>query len=106
MRRGLTAAQVEAALGNLDTAALPRAAIAALRLADRLSDDRPHIDAAFYAELRQALDEDEILELGAALSIASGWQRFIEAFGIRPDVWTATTPLPWSKGGEDMHAGL
>ena len=98
MRRGLTEAEVTAALGNLDTAALPRATIAALRLADRLSDVRPHIDAAFYAELRQVLNEDEILELGAALSIASGWQRFIEAFGIRPDVWTDTTPLPWSKG--------
>jgi alkylhydroperoxidase family enzyme len=99
MRRGLTEAEVEAAFGDLDTAELPRATIAALRLADRLSDVRPHIDAAFYAELRQELDEDEILELGAALSIASGWQRFIEAFGIRPDGWTDTTPLPWSTGG-------
>ena len=61
MRRGLTEAEVEAALGDLDTADLPRATIAALRLADRLSDVRPHIDAAFYAELRQALNEDEIL---------------------------------------------
>jgi hypothetical protein len=41
--------------------------IAALRPANRLSDVRPHLDAEFYAELRQALDEDEILELGAAL---------------------------------------
>jgi len=98
MRRGLTEAEIEAALGDLDTADLPPATVAALRLADRLSDARPHIDAAFYAELRQTLDDDEILELGAALSIASGWQRFIEAFGIRPDVWTDATPLPWSKG--------
>jgi hypothetical protein len=67
-------------------------------LADRLSDVRPHIDVDFYAELRRVLDDDEILELGAALSIASGWQRFIEAFGIRPDAWTDTTSLPWSKG--------
>jgi len=89
-----TIAEVEAALGTLDTTALPRATIAALRLADRLSDVRPHIDAEFYAELRQALDEDEILALGAALSLAAGWQRFIEAFGMRPDGWTATTPLP------------
>jgi alkylhydroperoxidase family enzyme len=98
MRRGLTDAEVEAALGNLDTADLPPATIAALRLADRLSEVRPYIDADFYAELRQVLDDDEILELGAALSIAAGWQRFIEAFGIRPDAWTDTTPLPWSKG--------
>ena len=38
MRRGLTEAEVEAALGDLDTAALPRATMAALRLADRLSE--------------------------------------------------------------------
>jgi alkylhydroperoxidase family enzyme len=98
MRRGLNDAEVEAALGDLATAALPPATIAALRLADRLSDVRPHIDAEFYAELRQVLDDDEILELGAALSVASGWQRFIEAFGIRPDAWTDTTPLPWRRG--------
>ena len=98
MRRGLTDAELEAALGNLDTADLPPTTIAALRLADRLSDVQPDIDAEFYAELRQVLDDDEILELGAALSIASGWQRFIEAFGIRPDTRTDTTPLPWSKG--------
>ena len=103
MRRGLTEAEVEAALGDLDTAPLPPATLAALRLADRLSAPQPHIDAAFYAELRQVLDEDELLELGAALSVASGWQRFIEAFGIRPDAWTATTPLPWSTAGSVPH---
>ena len=106
MRRGLTEAEIVAALGTLDTTDLPRTTIAALRLADRLSAARPHIDATFYAELRQALDEDEILELAAALSIASGWQRLIEAFGIRPDSWTDSTPLPWSTGVEDMHTGL
>ena len=30
--------------------------------------------------------------LGAALSVASGWQRFIEAFGIRPDGWREGGP--------------
>lgn len=96
MRRGLTEAEVEAAVGDLDIADLPPKTIAALRLADRLTDVRPQVDANFYAELRQVLDDDEILELGTALSIASGWQRFIEAFGIRPDSWTDKTPLLWS----------
>jgi alkylhydroperoxidase family enzyme len=45
--------------------------------------------------LREHLDDVEILELGAALSVGSGWQRFIEAFGIRPDFWTEATPFPW-----------
>jgi alkylhydroperoxidase family enzyme len=51
------------------------------------------VDAGFYAELRRHFDEGQILELGAALSVASGWQRFIEAFGIRPDSWTGA-PVP------------
>lgn len=43
------------------------------------------MDAALYAELRRHFDAGQIRALGAALSVASGWQRFIEAFGIRSD---------------------
>jgi alkylhydroperoxidase family enzyme len=89
MRNGLTDDDVTAALGDLDAATtLPPATIAALRLADRLTDVNPVVDAALYAELRRHFSEGQILTLGAALSVASGWQRFIEAFGIRPDGWT------------------
>jgi alkylhydroperoxidase family enzyme len=94
MRRGLTEEQVQAALGDLDEADLAPATIAALRLADRLTDEHPEVDAAFHAELRRHFDDDQVLELGAALTVASGWQRFSEAFGIRPDIWTEATPLP------------
>lgn len=55
------------------------------RLADRLTEPKPIVDAALYAELRKHFDAGQILALGAALSVASGWQRFIEAFGIRSD---------------------
>jgi hypothetical protein len=88
MRDGLTEAEVQAALGDLDAPALPPATRVALRLADRLTEPRPSVDGTFYAELRRHFDEGQILALGAALSVASGWQRFIEAFGIRPDGWT------------------
>jgi alkylhydroperoxidase family enzyme len=88
MRNGLTEAEVEAALGDLEAPALPPATRVALRLADRLTEPRPSVDATFYAQLRRHFDEGQILALGAALSVASGWQRFIEAFGIRPDGWT------------------
>jgi alkylhydroperoxidase family enzyme len=90
MRKGLSEAQVEAALGELDTAALPAKTVAALRLVD----PQPTVDEATYRQLREHLDDGEILELGAALSVGSGWQRFIEAFGVRPDFWTEATPLP------------
>jgi alkylhydroperoxidase family enzyme len=88
MRDGLTEADVAAALGDLDAAStLPPATVAALRLADRLTEASPRVDATFYADLRCHFDDGQILALGAALSVASGWQRFIEAFGIRPDGW-------------------
>jgi len=95
MRKGLTEVQVEAALGELDTAALPAKTVAALRLVDLLTAPQPTVDEATYRQLREHLDDGEILELGAVLSVGSGWQRFIEAFGIRPDFWTEATPLPW-----------
>ena len=88
---------MQQALGDLDRAALPARTVAALRLADCLSGERPAVDDALFAQLRQHFDEGEILELGAALTVASGWQRFIEAFGVRPDAWSADTPLPWSR---------
>ena len=89
---------MEAALGALDRADLPAKTIAALRLVDLLSAPHPLIDTATYQELRAHLDDRELLELGAALSVASGWQRFIEAFGIRPDSWTEAMSLPWHDG--------
>ena len=94
MRAGLTEADVAAALGDLDAPTLPPATRAALRLADHLTAPQPSVDAAFYAELRRHFDDGQILALGAALSVASGWQRFIEAFGIRPDGWTPGAPRP------------
>ena len=96
MRKGLTEDDVDAALGDLEAAPLPPATIAALRLADRLTDLEPRVDSDFYSELRRHFDDGQILALGAALAVASGWQRFIEAFGIRPDGWTEATPTPWS----------
>lgn len=100
MRRGLGERQVQAALGDLEHAELPPRTVAALRLADCLSGERPVVDEALFGELRRHFDEGQILELGAALTLASGWQRFIEAFGIRPDGWTDATPLPWTGRSE------
>jgi alkylhydroperoxidase family enzyme len=97
MRKGLSEREMEAALGDLDQADLPARTVAALRLADCLAGERPAVDDALFAELRRHFDEGQILELGAALTVASGWQRLIEAFGIRPDAWTAATPLPWRR---------
>ncbi len=100
MRKGLTEDEAQAALGDLDApTSLPPSTVAALRLADQLTAVQPAVDAALYADLRRHFDEAQILALGAALAVASGWQRFIEAFGIRPDGWTEAIPVPWAAPG-------
>ena len=71
------------------------ALLALSQVADLLTTDHPRIDTEAYRALGIDLDDGEILELSAAIVVASGWQRMIEAFGIRPDHWTEATPRPW-----------
>lgn len=96
MRKGLTEEEAQAAVGPLENdTALPPDQLAALRLADVLTEPQQGaVDPTLMAELREHFDHGQILELASALSVASGWQRFIEAFGIRPDHWDEATPLP------------
>jgi alkylhydroperoxidase family enzyme len=68
---------------------------AALRLADRLTNENPTVDEAFYETLREHFSDDQILDLGMTITFASGWQRFIEAFGIVPDRWRDGAPPPF-----------
>jgi alkylhydroperoxidase family enzyme len=80
---------VQQALGALDSCALDERTVAALRLVDVLTSPHPAVSDEQYEELRRHFDDGEILELAVALSLTTGWQRFIEAFGIRPDQWQA-----------------
>lgn len=95
---GMTDDLVQAAIGDLAMAEaqqlLPPATIAALRLADLLTGESPAVTEEFQTQMREHFDDTQILELGSALAVASGWQRFIEAFGIRPDSWNSETPNP------------
>jgi len=86
-RRGLTEEEVQQAIGPLDECRLDPRTVAALRLVDVLTSSHPAVSDGYYQELRRHFDDGEILELAVALSLTSGWQRFIEAFGIRPDQW-------------------
>jgi alkylhydroperoxidase family enzyme len=97
VRKGLTPQEADAAAGDLADAVgiLPPATIAALKLADALSEfGKPQVAPELMAELLEHFDHDQILELGYALSVASGWQRMIEAFDVRPDYWSEATPSP------------
>ena len=94
MGRGATEDLV-AKLADYEGSDLPPRTKAALRLADKLSGTYPTVDVAFMAELRAHFTDGEILDLGMTIAFASGWQRFIEAFGIVPDQWRDGAPLPF-----------
>ena len=84
-----------AKLADYERSDLPERTKAALRLADKLSGDDASVDAAFMAALREHFTDGQILDLGMTIAFASGWQRFIEAFGIVPDRWTEHSPSPF-----------
>ena len=94
MGRGATEDLV-AKLTDYERSDLPERTKAALRLADRLTGETPVVDEAFHAELRRHFSDDQILDLGMTITFASGWQRFIEAFGIVPDRWRDGAPPPF-----------
>lgn len=94
MRKGLSEEVVQK-LHDYENSDLPDRTKIALRLTDKLARDHRNIDANFYQQLRDHFTDDEILDLGMTIGFALGWQRFIEAFGVRPDNWNETVPLPW-----------
>jgi alkylhydroperoxidase family enzyme len=94
VRRGATEDLV-AKLTDYESSDLPERTKVALRLADRLAGDQPTVDPELNAALRQHFSGDELIDLGMTLTFASGWQRFIEAFGIVPDHWRDGAPLPF-----------
>jgi alkylhydroperoxidase family enzyme len=70
--------------------------IAALRLTDHLSGNvEGELPPDVYDDLRLHFDEAQILMLGSLLSVGSGWQRMIEAFGIKPNHYLAGQAGPW-----------
>ncbi len=96
MRRGVTE-DVVAKLADYERSDLPERTKAALRYADRLTSERPQIDPEFHAMLKRLFTDDELLDLGMMISFFSGWQRFIDAFGILPDRWREGDALPYPQ---------
>ena len=94
MSRGATE-ELVAKLADYEASDLPERTKAALRLADRLTGPSPTIDAAFHEDLKRHFSDDQILDLGMTVTFASGWQRFIEAFGIVPDYWQDGSAAPF-----------
>jgi alkylhydroperoxidase family enzyme len=84
-----------AKLADYEVSDLPERTKMALRFADRMTSAKPAIDAEFHAALRRHFTDDQILDLGMTITFASGWQRFIEAFGILPDRWADGSAPPF-----------
>lgn len=85
---------------------LPERTKAALRLADLISQgERPEMDPEFHAALKEHFDDDQLLDLGMCIAFVTGWQRFIETFGIVPDRWVDGNRLPWLNDGEGDGGG-
>src|SRR5207244_10278595 len=87
--------ELVAKLADYEASDLPERTKMALRYADLMTSARPVVDEAFYARLRAHFTEDQILDLGMTITFASGWQRFIEAFGVVPDRWREGAPPPF-----------
>ena len=104
MRRGATEDLV-AKLADYEASDLPDRTKVALRLADHLTGDHPTIEPALEADLRRHFSGDELIDLGMTLTFASGWQRFIEAFGIVPDRWRDGAPMPFQPLTAEDHHG-
>lgn len=104
MRRGATEDLV-GKLADYEASDLPERTKVALRLADRLAGEHPTIDPDFDAELRRHFTGDQLIDLGMTLTFASGWQRFIEAFGIVPDRWRDGAPMPFHALSPEDHHG-
>ena len=90
-----------AKLEDYEASDLPERTKVALRLADRLAGERPSIDPELHDALRRHFTGDELIDLGMTLTFASGWQRFIEAFGIVPDRWRDGAPPPFRAFVDD-----
>ena len=96
MRTGLTDEVIDQ-LADYETSDLPESWKAALAFADHLSGESGGLlPARTYDRLRDHFDEQQILMLGSLLAVGSGWQRMIEAFGIRPDHYVDGQSGPWS----------
>ena len=104
MRRGATEDLV-AKLDDYEASDLPERTKVALRLADRLVGEHPTVDDELDAQLRHHFTGDQLIDLGMTLTFASGWQRFIEAFGIVPDRWRDGAPMPFHALTPEDHHG-
>jgi len=97
MRAGLTEKMVNQ-LSDYETSDLPESWKVALCFSEHLSGSpKGPIPDELHRRLADHFSDVEILRPGALLAVGSGWQRMIEAFGIRPDHFETGQSGPWAK---------
>ena len=97
VRTGLTEEMVDQ-LSDYEASDLPESWKAALCFSEHLSGSpKGPLSDELHGRLSDHFSDVEILRLGALLSAGSGWQRMIEAFGIRPDHYQTGQSGPWAK---------
>ena len=97
VRSGLTN-EIISQLSDYESSDLSEAWKAALAFSEHLSGSpKGPIPDELHMRLQENFSEVQILRLGALLAVGSGWQRMIEAFGIRPDHYEDGQSGPWDE---------
>ena len=97
VRAGLTDEMINQ-LSDYENSEIPESWKASLQFSEHLAGGpKGPIPDELQGRLRRHFSEVEILRLGALLAVGSGWQRMIEAFGIRPDHYESGQSGPWMR---------
>jgi len=87
-QKGASAEQIEAAKTDFEEGPFSDAEKLGFRCAERLHRSAGEIDEAFYAELKAAFNDAQIIELIATAAVFEFFPRFVDALRI------PTTPIP------------
>lgn len=83
---GLTEQRIQAALADYENDWFSARERAALRYAERLTQDEKGVGDEVYAELRKHFTEGEIVELGVLAALCNGFDKLIHTWRLSPEV--------------------
>ena len=92
-QKGASEAQIAAAQGNFESGPFTEAEKLGFRCADRLHQSAQKVDDAFFAQLKSAYTDAQIVELVATAAAFELFPRLVDGLRI------PRTPLPESVGG-------
>lgn len=93
-QKGATEAQIASAQGDFEAGPFTAAEKLGFRCAERLHRSPKEIDEGFFAELKSAYSDPQIIELMATASAFELFPRFVDGLQI------PTTPIPEASAGK------